>query len=322
VNKLATSQPDVVDYRVKRASVASLLGRTLGRMGKLEDARATVERALDDARRVAAQQPDSPLRAHGLAQTLNFRALVEFQAGRFDEGRTWERHAIAAEERALAAQPANLLYRRELLTFWSNMRQAARDLGDPAGLAEAEGELARINAQNPLTTDANARLSAFLRGEGQPRDPADRILLAGCAYNRKLYVAAVRLCSEAFEADPRLVEDAGAVHRTNAAGAALLASCGLGEDSPPDEPARARLRDTAITWLEAELAKRRKLVESGGAPSRAEAIRFLANWKITPSYAGITDPEKLARLPESEQARIAQFWGDVDDQLARWRAHE
>ena len=65
-------------------------------------------------------------------------------------------------------------------------------------------------------------------------------------------------------ANPSSATIAGTQHRYNAACAAALAAAGQGKaEPPPDDAAKARLRQQALDWLKAELATWTKLLESG-----------------------------------------------------------
>ena len=51
------------------------------------------------------------------------------------------------------------------------------------------------------------KLPAFLKGEFQPSDNKDRLVLAGVCRGKKLREAAAGLYTAAFAADPRLADD-------------------------------------------------------------------------------------------------------------------
>ena len=152
----------------------------------------------------------------------------------------------------------------------TNLIKAARGLGDSEGVAEAERELAKLRDSDPAMVALDARLSAIIRGDQQPKDNRERLQLAQRAYDKALHAAAAKLWADALDADPKLAEDRQAQHRYNAACAAALAGCGQGKDDPaPDDAAKAKLREQARAWLQAELAAWTKLVESGPAASPA-----------------------------------------------------
>jgi serine/threonine-protein kinase len=94
-------------------------------------------------------------------------------------------------------------------------------------------------------------LPAFRCGEYQPLDNDEYLaLLAGqlasCEFEG-LQVAATRLYSDAFAAEPRLAEDVPAATRYHAARAAALAGCGQGKDADQlRDKERALLRRQAL----------------------------------------------------------------------------
>ena len=203
----------------------------------------------------------------------------------------------------------------DLLT---HMIEAYQGRKDPEGEAEACREMARLRDSDPAMMALDARLSAIIKGEQQPKDNADRLQLAQRAYDKALHATAARLWAEALATDPKLGDDRQAQHRYNAACAAALAGSGRGKDQPaPDDAARARLRRQALDWLKAELAAWAKLLESGGAETKAVVARTLEHWKQDADLAGIRDEEDLAKLPEEERAAFKQLWAEVDQLVAK-----
>src|SRR5262249_46303869 len=80
------------------------------------------------------------------------------------------------------------------------------------------------------------RLTAVLRGDHRPADPAEGVVFALLAHHKRRYVAAARLWADALAADPKLAADPQAQHRYNAACSAARAAAGEGEDDPmPDD---------------------------------------------------------------------------------------
>jgi hypothetical protein len=71
---------------------------------------------------------------------------------------------------------------------------------------------------------------AFLKGEYQPKDNTERLGLAGVCVGKKLNHAAAHLDAVELAADPKAAGDLKSFHRYNAAGHALLAAAGHGED--------------------------------------------------------------------------------------------
>jgi tetratricopeptide (TPR) repeat protein/serine/threonine protein kinase len=164
--------------------------------------------------------------------------------------------------------------------------------------------------------DREKKLSAVMRGEAKPRDPAEAAALASLAQQpyKQLHVTAVRLYREAF-ADPKLA-DPRTGYRYNAACSAALAGCGVGNDAEkPDDAERARLRGQALDWLRAELAAWDKVLGEHETKDRQLARRELAHWLEDMDLARVRG-EALAMLPPAEQQPWHDLWADVDKTLA------
>jgi tetratricopeptide (TPR) repeat protein len=166
--------------------------------------------------------------------------------------------------------------------------------------------------QAELLAAMEVRLPAFLKGEFQPRNVAERLSLADVSAAKKFHAAAARLYADAFAADPRLADDLSAGHRYNAACHAALAAAGQGEDAARlDDKERTRLRKQALDWLKADLALRTRHLESGKPADRAAVQQTLRHWQKDTDLAGIRDKEAMAKLPVEEQRAFAQLWADV-----------
>jgi tetratricopeptide (TPR) repeat protein len=168
--------------------------------------------------------------------------------------------------------------------------------------------------------ELDGKLPRVLKGEAQPADAAERLELAQICQLpvRSLNVAAVRFYTEAFAAEPKVADDLGAAHRYNAACAAALAGVGQGQDARDlDDNARARLRQRALDWLRADLAACGRVVDSGPEQTRPLALGRLEHCLADPDFAGVREPQALARLPESERQAWQQLWANVRDRLAR-----
>src|SRR5207253_2192221 len=82
-------------------------------------------------------------------------------------------------------------------------------------------------------------------------------------------LASARFAAEAFSRAPALAEDLRSHERYNAACAAALAGCGLGEDAAAlGEPERTGWRKQARAWLQADLAAWAKVLDGGNAADR------------------------------------------------------
>ena len=156
------------------------------------------------------------------------------------------------------------------------------------------------------------KLSAFLKGEFQPNDNQQRLVLVDLCQVKNLNRTAAVLYAAAFAADPKLADDLGAGHRYNAACSASLAAAGQGEDaSQLDDAERTRLRRQALDWLRAVLALRTQQVETGKPADRAAMVKALRHWQTDSDLAGIHDDAALAKLPADEQKAFNQLWNDI-----------
>jgi eukaryotic-like serine/threonine-protein kinase len=170
-------------------------------------------------------------------------------------------------------------------------------------------EITRVEKQIALS----GRLPAILRGDDKPADNPERLAFAQLCYDQGLYTAAARLWAEALAGDPKLGDDRQAQHRYNAACAAALAAAGQGKaEPPPDDAAKARLRQQALDWLKAELATWTKLLESGPPQARQAIVQTLDHWKKDSDLVGIREAKALAKLPADEQKAWRTLWADVD----------
>jgi serine/threonine-protein kinase len=148
--------------------------------------------------------------------------------------------------------------------------------------------------------------------------PAEALTFAGFCYHTKRYATAAHFCDDAFAAAPRLAEDLQAANRYYAACSAAMAGAGKGEqESPLDEPEKARWRKQAIAWLRADLARWGELARAGAPGARAEVAEKLRRWKRERDLAGLRNPAAIASMPAEEQAACHNLWAEVDALLAR-----
>jgi tetratricopeptide (TPR) repeat protein len=170
--------------------------------------------------------------------------------------------------------------------------------------------------------ELDAKLPRVLKGDAQPADAAERLELAQMCQlpGKSLHAAAVRFYTDVFAAEPKVVDDLGAAHRYNAACAAALAGVGQGQDARNlDDKGRARLRQQALDWLRADLTAYGRVLDNGPEQTRPLALGRLEHCLADPDFAGVQEPQALARLPESERQSWQQLWADVRDHLARAR---
>ena len=155
------------------------------------------------------------------------------------------------------------------------------------------------------------KLPAYLMGEFQPGDNAERMGLAGVCYKKKLYQTAVGLYVTAFAADDKLMEDRQTQHAYNAACNAALATAGESEDPIPlDDTGRTRLRQQTLDWLTAELHAWTKLLDSD--PTKVGFIaQTLHYWQRDADLASLREADALVELPPDEEKVFKQLWADV-----------
>jgi serine/threonine-protein kinase len=262
-------------------------------------------------REAVAVKPDYPMAHFELGNAL-------WKAGRLDE-------AAAAFRRATGLKPdfaephCNLgLVLRQQGQFVASLAALRRghELGSPNPFWRNPS--ARWVEEGQRLVELDRRLPAVLRGEEQPADAAEGHALAEVCYYKKLFVAAGRLRSRAFSADPNCADDLEAGYRYDAACAAALAGCGRGEDvGQLDDKGLARWRKQAVEWLRADLTAYGNLLE-GGSPDGLRLVRQrLRHWQRDPDLAGLRDPAALARLPAEERQACERLWAGVRLLLAR-----
>lgn len=157
------------------------------------------------------------------------------------------------------------------------------------------------------------KLSAVLAGDGRATDAAETIQMAYlCRQSLQMNVAACRLFTEAFAAEPKLADDLKARHRYQASCCAALAGCGLGKDADKTNvKERARWRKQALEWLRAELVSWQQRVQEGNAVARATAVRTLNQWQQQGEFFGLRDTQALATLPAAERQAWQELWVNV-----------
>jgi serine/threonine-protein kinase len=240
-----------------------------------------------------------------------------------------KRYAEAAEafRKVLARKPGHPRIR-------GNLVGALADQGKyPEAVAELRQWRDRLPADDPgrpdveaalrsfeRTAAADAKLPAVLRGEALPANAAEQLELARLCQRpyKGLNAASARFFADAFAADPKRADNPRSPDRYNAACSAALAAAGQGADAA-NLPAKARvsLRRQALAWLTADLAARRRVLESGPPADRTAQRNHLRYSQTDPDLAGVRDPAALAALPEAERAGWAKLWADLAALLAK-----
>jgi serine/threonine-protein kinase len=284
----------------KLAQAHNNLGVALEKKGALDRAIACYEKAL-------ALDPKDAKAHYNLGAALAAK-------GRLDE-------AIACYEKALALDPKLAQAHGALgqvLLVQGRLREARDSTRRCLQLLPERHSLRRLGSQQLQQCEQllvlEARLPALLQGKAQAASPAECLGYAALCQLKKLYPAAIRFYAEAFAADPQLADS----HRYYAACAAARAGSGLGQDAGQlTAQHRARLRQQALTWLRADLARRTKILEMGTPQARAAVRQALQHWRRGAGLAGVRDEAALVWLPADELRACRQLWADVDALLKR-----
>ncbi len=146
-------------------------------------------------------------------------------------------------------------------------------------------------------------------GKDGPANAAEVADLARIASEKRRAEASARRYAEALAADPDLRDDLEAANRYLDACSALLVGCG---GPPPDDAGRAKLRLQAPDSLKADLALRKRQLESGTPKARTKVEQILEFWKVGQVLAGVRGPEALAKLPDEERKAWRALWTEVD----------
>ena len=317
LEKLVHDYPSVAAFQLQLSWTYNNLGAQRLAINHWTEALRSFEQAQEIEEKLVRDHPESPDYASVLGGTLNDIATIDFRERRFDEARIKLLRAIDLQRRALAANPHQPQYRKSMSDHLGNLVRTAETLGRADEADQARRDLAELDASDPAELALDARLAAVIQGE-TPRDNVERLQLADRAYRKTHYASSARLYAEAFANAPKLTEDRQSQPAYNAACAATLSGSGVGKDDPPpDTAARTEFRRQALDWLRSELSLWSKILDSGPAESKANVAPTLQHWKRDADLASIRDEEKLARLPETEQAGFRQLWADVDQLLGK-----
>jgi serine/threonine-protein kinase len=258
------------------------------------------------------EQRESARRFPGLAVAHKALAHALEGAGRLDEAIAEFREAVRLEPRF----PSAYLYLGRALIEAGEYRAALEalarvDPGPPPADPKLGASTLISRAEHLLALEP--RLPAVVEGCDHPADAEVGAEFARLAFARHSYAAAARLWADAFAAWPRLAGNPTTGNRFQAARAAALAGAegGRPEDAT-DAPSRARWREQAAAWLEADLAASASALESGTFRQRAPVLRRLGRWQVDPALAGIRDAHALAGIPEPERRSLRDLWRRID----------
>jgi serine/threonine protein kinase/tetratricopeptide (TPR) repeat protein len=155
-------------------------------------------------------------------------------------------------------------------------------------------------------------LPALAKGERAPASAKEQIELVGMCMLTRRYAAAAGFYADAFTAQPALTEDTTSQHRYDAACPAALAGTGRGADAAtlPND-AKAKLRQQARAWLQAELDRYAEQLKGGKAELVPQVDARLTHWQADPDLAGVRDAKALAGLPAEEAEAWHTLWAEV-----------
>src|SRR5262249_50101447 len=149
-----------------------------------------------------------------------------------------------------------------------------------------------------------------------PQDNYERLAFLGACEFEGRYVAAARLCTAAFAADPKLGDDITVRPRYFAAQISAQAGCGRGTDGAEAQPTeQARWRKQAREWLLAERAVWVQALDRDAAATRAVVRKMLTYWREDPGLACVRDVHELDKLADDERQEYLAFWADVNSTL-------
>jgi superkiller protein 3 len=289
-----------IELKPDLANAYDGLGNALEEQGRLDEAMTVFRKRIE-------LQPNDPDGYYNLGIVLKGQ-------GRVDE-------AMAAYRKAIALKPdyaeaycnlANLFQGQEKFEEALAHYQRGHELGsrNPRWSYPSAQWVSRCERLVAL----DRKLPAILKGKVQPTDVAERLDLASicCRAGKQRYAVAARFFAEAFEAQPALADDLQRGCRYSAACAAALAGCGRGMDAADlGDEERTRLREQALRWLRADLNAWHEQRGRESDKIRPLVVKTLQHWMLDTDLTGVRSSEGLARLPEAEQQRWREFWGDV-----------
>ena len=295
---------EAIRLKPNDADAHNSLGYTLSDQGKHDE-------AADEFRAAIRLKPDYAEVHYNLGNTLRDQGKPAEAADEY--------HAAIRTKPDYAEAHCNLgliLHRSDQYAEAIEELRRGHELGSQRpGWAYPSAEWVR---QCERMVELDARLPAILKGDDRPKDFAEGLAFGQICYDKTLHAAAARLWADALAADPQRADDRQAQPRYNAACAAALAAAGKGKDDPPpDEAAKAKLRQQALDWLKAELASWSKFINGGTLQDREMVRKTLAHWTVDTDLAGIRDEPELAKLPEAERKDWQALWLGVDAEFKK-----
>jgi len=227
--------------------------------------------------------------------------------------------AVAADQKAIAIKPD---YARAHLDLGLTLIEQGKFIEARAEAAKAHEfgskqpgwsakASASLLAQCDRLIEMDMRLPDYLQRKTKPKSLRERLEFAAVCARKQMYATSTRLYQEAFIAAPEAI-----YARFDAARAAALASCGLGEEATQlEDKERSRIRQQALDWLWAELTTKKKILDKETTAARDSLQGTLDLWMHHTDLAGVRDPKALAKLPAPEKDAWVKFWSEVDTLL-------
>jgi eukaryotic-like serine/threonine-protein kinase len=357
--RVARENPSVTELQDDLAASHNNIGNLQLAMGHPDQALESQAKAMEIRERLARAHPESPDYASQLGGTLNNMALIDLNAKRFRQARDRFQQAISWQEKALAANPRHPTYRQFLRNHQRNLVRAAKGLGNDEEVRAARRELDQLEANDPATAALDQRLAAVIRGDAPKdnrerlqlarRAYEKRLHAASTRLYREALdadpkladsrlpphrynaacAAALAACAKTTLSVPSPTKGAEkTVTRTAQGGepgeietsSPHVGPHSAGAAAPPLAGAeRAKLRDQARNWLEAELAAWTKLLASANRQQRQAIAGTLKHWQQDADLAGVRDQASLAELPKDEGEAWKSLWTNVDALLVKAR---
>jgi serine/threonine-protein kinase len=258
------------------------------------------------------EQQESARRFPDLAVVHKALAHALEGAGRTDDAIAEFREAVRLQPRF----PSAYLYLGRALIEAGDYRAALEalehvDPGPPPPDPKLSAAMLASRAERLMALEA--RLPAVVERCDRPADAEASADFARIAFSQHDYAAAARLWTDAFAASPKLAADPTTGNLYQAARASALAAAeGSRPGDPPGAVSRARWREQAVAWLEADLAASAAALESGTSRQRAAVSRRLGRWQVDPALAGLRDGQAMAGLPEPECRSLRDLWRRID----------
>jgi serine/threonine-protein kinase len=298
VKELRAGKPPASLMKAAKYPADLMLAQELAAVGRWQEAIAVLES-------VAAREPKDfrfPLEAGKIYRS---QGKTEDAANAFDKAanilpmRSWAWVGLAAA-------------RLDQGRFADAAAATKRLLELPAGLVDRRAWQRQLDLCEALLA-IDADLPAILAGKKRPAQVStQRAFAEWCLKHKRLTATAAGFYAAAFSAQPSLADDLEAGDRFDAACAAALAGCGVGEDAAEmSGESRATLRKQALDWLTADYtawAERHRLGKPGARTRAATALRF---WQRSQDLACVREEQALAKLHVDERLAWETLWAKV-----------